>query len=139
MWSTRDGPGVAGLVTRTWRWAGGSCSSPSAARTDSTGGVLRSGRRVSAAARQPLGSGAKQTMLAARQKSAPRFVVAVRSPGTAVVVRDLRTGKIVDETMPPPQGRRYHQVASAPDGTYIVSSFGGQRVGFHRLRLAADG
>ncbi|MBC6458481.1 hypothetical protein [Actinomadura sp. HBU206391] len=82
---------------------------------------------------------AKQTMLAARQKSAPRFVVAVRSPGTAVVVRDLRTGKIVDETMPPPQGRRYHQVASAPDGTYIVSSFGRQRVGFHRLRLAADG
>ncbi|MBC6468066.1 hypothetical protein [Actinomadura alba] len=82
---------------------------------------------------------AKRTMLAAQQKSAPRFVVAVRSPGTAVVVHNLRTGKIVDETMPPPKGRWYHQVAAAPDGTFIVSSFGGQRVGFHRLRLAADG
>jgi hypothetical protein len=82
---------------------------------------------------------ARRTMLAAQQKSAPRFVVAVRRPGTAVVVRDLNTGQILDETMPPPQGRRFHQVAAAPDGSYIVSSFGGQRVGFLRLRLAADG
>jgi hypothetical protein len=81
----------------------------------------------------------KRTVLAAQKRSAPGFVVAVRRSGTAVVVRDVASGRIVDETMPPPAGQRYHQVAAAPDGTYVVSSFGAGRVAFHRLRLSDRG
>jgi hypothetical protein len=81
----------------------------------------------------------KQTVLSAQKRSAPGFVVAVRRPGTAVVVRDITSGRVVDATMPPPAGERYHQVAAGPDGTYIVSSYGPGRVAFHRLRLSGHG
>ena len=73
------------------------------------------------------------------ERSAPHFVVAVRRSGTAVVVRDLLSGKVVDDTMPPPRGRRFQQVAAASKGTFIVSAEGQGQVVFYRLRLTSQG
>jgi uncharacterized protein YqjF (DUF2071 family) len=73
------------------------------------------------------------------KRPAPRFAVVVRRPGTALIVRDLRSGRILDETMPPPRGQRFHQVAATPNGAYIVSSYGRDRIAFYRLRLTGAG
>lgn len=73
------------------------------------------------------------------EKTGPRFVVGVASNGTALLVRDLHTGAAVGLPVAPPQGRRFHRVASAKDGSYVVASYGAHRVTFHRLTLGEDG
>ncbi|WP_433227963.1 hypothetical protein [Actinomadura formosensis] len=69
----------------------------------------------------------------------PRFIVGITRPGTALLVRDAHTGADVGVPIAPPQGRRFHRVAAAKDGSYIVASYGGGKVTFQRLHLGDDG
>jgi len=72
-------------------------------------------------------------------KVAPRFLVAVRRSGDAAVVRDVQTGEEVGVGVAAPQGQRWHQVASAGDGSYILSAYASGRITFHRLTLTSKG
>lgn len=76
---------------------------------------------------------------AAKRETGPRHVVAVRRSGAAVVVRDLLTGHDVGVSVSAPQGRRFHQVAAAGNGSYIVSGYAAGRVTFNRLVLDSAG
>jgi hypothetical protein len=82
---------------------------------------------------------ATQPLQAATRGAAPGFVVAVQRSGAAVVVRDIASGATIDETLPPPAGQRFHQVAAAPDGSYLLSGYRQRRVAFYRLRLSGAG
>ena len=82
---------------------------------------------------------ATQTLLASQKRAAPGFVVAVQRSGTGVVVRDVVSGATIDQTMPPPAGQHFQQVAAAPDGSYLISGYGRERVSFYRLRLSGAG
>ncbi|WP_187437863.1 hypothetical protein [Actinomadura decatromicini] len=73
------------------------------------------------------------------RKTEPRFVVGVAATGTALIVRDVRTGADVGLPVAAPQGRRFHRVAAAKDGSYVVASYAAGKVAFHRLHLDADG
>lgn len=75
----------------------------------------------------------------AAKDAAPRFVVGVRRSGDALVVRDARTGAQVGVDIAAPVGRRFHQIASAGEGTFVVSSYASGQVTFHRLALTPDG
>ncbi|MDL4813766.1 hypothetical protein [Actinomadura opuntiae] len=68
----------------------------------------------------------------------PRFVVGVTRPGTALTVRDARSGAAVGLPVAAPQGRRFQRVAGDGD-TYVVASYGDRKVTFQRLKLADDG
>ncbi|MFF5264492.1 hypothetical protein ACFY4C_36680 [Actinomadura viridis] len=76
---------------------------------------------------------------AAEQDRAPRYVVGIRKNGTALVVRDVRTGRDVGLPVAAPQSQRFQRVAAAGENEYIVSSFAAGKVGFQRLRLRDDG
>lgn len=73
------------------------------------------------------------------RKTDPRFVVGVAASGTALIVRDVRTGADVGLPVAAPQGRRFHRVAAVKDGSYVVASYGAGKVVFHRLHLDAAG
>ncbi|TYB48835.1 hypothetical protein [Actinomadura chibensis] len=73
------------------------------------------------------------------RKTEPRFVVGVAATGTALLVRDVRTGADVGLPVAAPQGRRFHRVAAVKDGSYVVASYAAGKVAFHRLHLDADG
>jgi hypothetical protein len=68
----------------------------------------------------------------------PRAVVGVTRTGTALTVRDARTGGALGLPVAAPDGRRFHRVAGDGD-TYVVASYGAGKVTFQRLKLAADG
>ncbi|MEU5876978.1 hypothetical protein [Spirillospora sp. NPDC047279] len=72
-------------------------------------------------------------------KSGPRYVVGVRRAGTALVVRDARTGKDVGVPVAAPQGRRFQRVATGADGGYVVAAKAGGKVVFQRLVLDEKG
>ncbi|MER7544793.1 hypothetical protein ABTW95_17480 [Spirillospora sp. NPDC127506] len=73
------------------------------------------------------------------EQTDPRFAVGITGAGTALVVRDVHTGADVGLPVAPPQGRRFHRVAAAKDGSYIVASYGDGEVAFQRLHLGDDG
>ncbi|WP_433464982.1 TolB family protein [Spirillospora sp. CA-128828] len=73
------------------------------------------------------------------EKTEPLFVVGVTKPGTALVVRDVHTGANVGLPVAAPEGRRFHRVAAAKDGSYVVASYGDHKVTFQRLRLDGHG
>jgi hypothetical protein len=68
----------------------------------------------------------------------PRAVVGVTRAGTALTVRDARTGAALGLPVAAPDGRRFHHVAGDGD-SYVVASSGAGKVAFQRLTLAADG
>ncbi|WP_433146588.1 hypothetical protein ACQPZ8_04615 [Actinomadura nitritigenes] len=68
----------------------------------------------------------------------PRAVVGVTRAGTALTVRDARTGAALGLPVAAPDGRRFHHVAGDGD-SYVVASSGAGKVTFQRLKLAADG
>ncbi|MWA02199.1 hypothetical protein F8568_017820 [Actinomadura sp. LD22] len=70
--------------------------------------------------------------------AAPRAVVGVTRAGTALTVRDARTGNALGLPVAAPGGRRFHQVAGDGDA-YVVASSGAGKITFQRLELAADG
>lgn len=76
---------------------------------------------------------------AKKQRTEPRFVVGVRTPGTAVVVRDVRTGEDVGLPVAASNGRRFQRIASAGERSYIVASYAARKVTFQRLKLEKDG
>ncbi|MFC9971457.1 hypothetical protein ACFVH6_11245 [Spirillospora sp. NPDC127200] len=83
---------------------------------------------------------AKQAAGKERTGGVPRYVVGVRRPGTALVVRDVRTGKDVGLPVAAPQGRRFQRIAAGRDGSYVVSATtGAGKVVFQRLRLEKNG
>jgi hypothetical protein len=73
------------------------------------------------------------------EKTEPSHVVGVTAPGTGLLVRDIDTGANVGLPVAAPEGRRFHRVAAAKDGTYVVASYGDGKVTFQRLRLSGDG
>ncbi|MFA1544514.1 hypothetical protein [Actinomadura monticuli] len=73
------------------------------------------------------------------ERTDPRFVVGVTAAGTALLARDVHTGASVGLPVAPPQGRRFHRVAAAKDGSFVVASYGDRTVTFQRLHLADDG
>ncbi|MGH3243033.1 MAG: hypothetical protein ACRDNL_21830 [Spirillospora sp.] len=73
------------------------------------------------------------------KKTKPRFVVGVAASGTALIVRDVRTGADVGLPVAAPQGRRFQRVAAVEDGSYVVASYADRRVTFHRLTLQENG
>ncbi|NKZ02760.1 hypothetical protein [Actinomadura latina] len=73
------------------------------------------------------------------EQTDPRFAVGITTAGTALVVRDVHTGADVGLPVAPPQDRRFHRVAAAKDGSYIVASYGAGKVTFQRLHLGDDG
>jgi hypothetical protein len=73
------------------------------------------------------------------EQTDPRFAVGITADGTSLVVRDVHTGADVGLPVAPPQGRRFHRVAAAKDGSYIVASYGDRKVTFQRLHLGDDG
>ncbi|TDB89992.1 hypothetical protein E1264_06555 [Actinomadura sp. KC216] len=73
------------------------------------------------------------------KKTMPRFVVGVAASGTALIVRDVRSGKDIGLPVAAPQGRRFHRVAALKDGSYVVASYADRAVTFHRLTLQDDG
>ncbi|RAY15396.1 hypothetical protein DPM19_11920 [Actinomadura craniellae] len=87
----------------------------------------------------PKQGAAKRTTLSAREARPPSLVAAVRRDGTAVVVRDLRTGADAGVTVAAPAGARFHQIAREPGGGYLVSAYAAGEVTFHRLRLDSAG
>lgn len=82
---------------------------------------------------------AKPAAAAKADPTEPRFVVGVTARGTALLVRDVRTGANVGLPVAPPRGRVFHRVAAAKDGSYIVASYGDRTVTFQRLHLNDDG
>lgn len=74
-----------------------------------------------------------------RSAASPRFVVAVRRPGTSMVVRDVRTGTDIGVTVAAPAGQRFQRVASAGDGSFVVAGYARRKVTFSRLRLGPEG
>ena len=76
---------------------------------------------------------------AEQDRTAPRHVVAIREPGNALVVRDVRTGNDVGLAVASPAGQRFQRVAAAGDGTFVVAAAGAGKVTFQRLRLGEDG
>ncbi|WP_235206327.1 TolB family protein [Actinomadura welshii] len=73
------------------------------------------------------------------ERTEPAVVVGITAPGTALLVRDVRTGANVGLPVAAPEGRRFHRVAAVKDGSYIVASYGGRSVTFQRLQLGDDG
>ncbi|MFI0486025.1 hypothetical protein [Actinomadura sp. 9N215] len=73
------------------------------------------------------------------KKTEPRVVVGVAESGTALIVRDVRTGADVGLPVAAPQGRRFHRVAALKDGSYVVASYADRQVTFHRLTLQENG
>ncbi|MFI0372034.1 hypothetical protein ACH35V_29570 [Actinomadura sp. 1N219] len=73
------------------------------------------------------------------RKTEPRFVVGVAESGTALIVRDVRSGADVGLPVAAPQGRRFQRVAALKDGSYVVASYAGRAVTFHRLTLQDNG
>ena len=73
------------------------------------------------------------------EQTDPRFVVGVTDAGTALLVRDVHTGADVGLPIAPPQGSRFHRVAAAKDGSFVVASYGAGKVAFQRLHLGDDG
>ncbi|TMQ92517.1 hypothetical protein ETD83_27060 [Actinomadura soli] len=69
----------------------------------------------------------------------PRFVVGVAASGTALIVRDVRSGADVGLPVAAPQGRRFQRVAALKDGSYVVASYADRVVTFHRLTLQDNG
>ncbi|WP_067481231.1 hypothetical protein [Actinomadura hibisca] len=83
---------------------------------------------------------AKQAAGKERTGGVPRYVVGVRRTGTALIVRDVRTGKDVGLPVAAPQGRRFQRIAAERDGSYVVSATAGPgKVVFQRLRLEKNG
>ncbi|MFI0352305.1 hypothetical protein [Actinomadura sp. 9N407] len=79
------------------------------------------------------------TAAAKNDETGPRFVVGVRTKGTALVVRDVRTGHDVGLPVAAPQGQRFQRVAAAGERSYIVATGAGKQVTFQRLELKKDG
>ncbi len=73
------------------------------------------------------------------ESTPPRFVVGVRKAGDGLVVRDVREGEDVGLAVAAPAGRRFHQVAPAKGGSYVVASYASRTVEFQRLRLEKSG
>jgi hypothetical protein len=69
----------------------------------------------------------------------PAFAVVIRRPGTAVVVRDLRTGEDIGLPVAAPPGRVFHQVATEGGGAYVLSAYGRGQITFHRMTVKQDG
>ncbi|MEV5569652.1 hypothetical protein AB0L06_06360 [Spirillospora sp. NPDC052269] len=82
---------------------------------------------------------AKSTAATAKSGGKPRYVVGVRRDGTAVVVRDVKTGHDVGLPVAAPAGRRFQRVAAGPGASYVVASYASRKVMFHRLNLGKDG
>jgi hypothetical protein len=76
---------------------------------------------------------------AKNDETAPRHVVGVREEGTALVVRDLRTGHDVGLPVAAPQGQRFQRVAAAGERAFVVATWTGRQVTFQRLKLKKDG
>ncbi|WP_146087337.1 hypothetical protein [Thermomonospora echinospora] len=74
-----------------------------------------------------------------KEAAPPRHVVAIRRAGEAVSIRDARTGANVGVDAAAPQGQRWHQVASAGNGSYVLSAYSPGRITFYRLTLSEDG
>ncbi|TDC81760.1 hypothetical protein [Actinomadura sp. 7K507] len=73
------------------------------------------------------------------EEAKARFVVGVTASGGALVVRDVETGAGVGLPVAAPEGRRFQRVAAVKDGSYIVASYAGGEVTFHRLHLGGEG
>lgn len=73
------------------------------------------------------------------ERTDPRFVVGITAAGTALLVRDVHTGANVGLPIAPPRGSRFHRVAAAKDGSYVVASYADRKVTFQRLHLGDDG
>ncbi|WP_116023434.1 hypothetical protein [Thermomonospora umbrina] len=76
---------------------------------------------------------------ATQKERRSKFVAAVRGTGDALVVRDIETGEDIGVDVGAPRGRRFHQVATAGDGSYVVSAYGEGQISFHDLVLSKDG
>ncbi|GAA4132184.1 hypothetical protein [Actinomadura keratinilytica] len=76
---------------------------------------------------------------AERQSTEPRRFVGVQRDGTALVVRDLRTGGTVGVPVAAPPGRRFQRIASSGEGEYVVASYASRRITFQRLALDKEG
>ncbi|WP_067825917.1 hypothetical protein [Actinomadura kijaniata] len=88
---------------------------------------------------KPAKASAKQAS-GQQDTSGPRYVVGVRRTGTALVVREVKTGKDVGPPVAAPQGQRFRHIAAGGEGTYVVSAVTDRRkVVFNRLRLDSDG
>ncbi|WP_019631902.1 hypothetical protein [Actinomadura atramentaria] len=68
----------------------------------------------------------------------PRYVVGVRRNGTALVVRDAKTGKDVGLPVAAAPGARFERVARG-GGAYVVASSTGRNVTFQKLTLDGKG
>ncbi|GAA4223283.1 hypothetical protein GCM10022254_00130 [Actinomadura meridiana] len=73
------------------------------------------------------------------RETGPRFVVGVAASGSALIVRDIRTGNDVGLPVAAPQGHQFHRVEALKDGSYIVAAYAAHTVTFQRLTLGKDG
>ncbi|TDB99331.1 hypothetical protein [Actinomadura sp. 7K534] len=94
--------------------------------------VVRSHQRAAKKERE-----AKTSAEAAQ--SPARYVVGITESGAALVVRDTQTGDDVGLPVAAPPDRRFHRVAPARDGSYVVASYAGRDVTFQRFFLDEDG
>ncbi|MBW8487264.1 hypothetical protein [Actinomadura parmotrematis] len=76
---------------------------------------------------------------AGKVRGESRYVVGVRRTGTALVVRDIGTGKDVGVPVAAPPGQRFQRIASGGDGSYVVAAASAGKVAFQRLRLDGKG
>ncbi|MFP3964157.1 hypothetical protein SMC26_17690 [Actinomadura fulvescens] len=88
---------------------------------------------------EPKPKSAKTTAVGKADTKGPRYVVGVRRSGTALVVRDIRTGDDVGLPVAAPQGQRFQRIASGGDGSYVVAAKTASKVTFQRLSLDKNG
>ncbi|MQY05901.1 TolB-like translocation protein [Actinomadura macrotermitis] len=101
--------------------------------------VVHHHERVVAKERTAKPASAKTPKKKPAQTALPRYVVGVRRPGNALVVRDIRTGKDVGLPVAAPPGQLFQRIARGGGGTYVVAAAAGKKVTFQRLRLEKDG
>ncbi|MFC0037308.1 hypothetical protein [Actinomadura rayongensis] len=106
------------------------------------GGLDAVDRHQKAGARERSAAAAsahERVKLKKKRAAEPKYVVGVRRTGSALVVRDARTGRDVGLPVAAPPGATFQRVASSGDGTYVVASATRRAVTFSRLKLDAKG
>ncbi|POM26638.1 hypothetical protein BTM25_10410 [Actinomadura rubteroloni] len=106
------------------------------------GGLDAVDRHQKAGARERSAAAAsahERVQLKKKRAAEPKYVVGVRRTGSALVVRDARTGRDVGLPVAAPSGATFQRVASAGEGTYVVASATRRAVTFSRLKLDSKG
>ncbi|MFG1998663.1 hypothetical protein ACGFNU_05895 [Spirillospora sp. NPDC048911] len=88
---------------------------------------------------EPKPKSAKTKAVGKADTKGPRYVVGVRRNGTALIVRDIRSGDDVGLPVAAPQGQRFQRVASGGDGSYVAAAKTAKKVTFQRLSLEKNG